>query len=77
MASAIKSELKRRFCTRDLEAGDVVRVPEARWDTVDHPVGGVGKWAIYVGKTRSKLVVRPMQPDGVTRRLPLHPPEQQ
>lgn len=66
MANPIKKELKRRLCARDLDAGDVVRVPDGRWDSLDHPVGGPGKWAIFVGRSRNKFVVRPLQGDGVT-----------
>ena len=65
MAGAIRKELKKRLCSRDLEPGDIVRVPEGRWDAFDHPLGGSGKWAVFVGGSRTKFVVRPLS-DGVT-----------
>lgn len=64
MANALKSRVKAALCSRDLDPGDMVRVPDGKWDGIDHPVGGTGKWAIYVGRNRQKFLVRPIE-DGV------------
>lgn len=66
MANKLTSAVKKVFCTRDLDTGDVVRVPDAKWDSFDHPIGGPGRWAIFVFKRAKKFVVRPTNSDGVT-----------
>lgn len=61
-------KLKAKICSRKLEPGDVVRVIKGGQDIpeTDNTVGGVGRWAVYVGATSNKAVVRALQEDGTT-----------
>lgn len=69
---AIKDRVKAvkdRICGRKLETGDVVRVEEGgNWNGWDHPVGGKGRWAIYVGTKGDKAIVRPLGADGTAEK---------
>lgn len=58
---------KESFCARKAEVGDVVRVDEGGdWANYNHPVGGQGKWAVFIAKKGDKASVRPMTADGGT-----------
>lgn len=64
---SIRSAIKQAVCRRDFDPGDVVRVPDGKWDEFEHPIGGRGRWAIFVSRAaRDKLTVRPLDGDGVT-----------
>lgn len=67
---AVRDALRRAkesFCARKAEVGDVVRVDEGgEWANYDHPVGGMGRWAVFVGKKGDKAIVRPISQDGET-----------
>lgn len=57
---------RRHLCSRKLDVGDVVQVEAGDWTQTRQRVGGVGRWAIYVGARGDKSQVRPLLPDGST-----------
>lgn len=52
--------LKGAICGQSLSEGDIVKVVGARWEDYDHPEGGPGKWAIFLGWKGKKHIVRPL-----------------
>lgn len=57
---ALRDRFRGSFCERELGAGDVVQVPGATWDEIEHPVGGRGRWATFIGKKGTSAIVRPL-----------------
>ena len=67
---SVLDKIRGALCHRKLEAGDVVLVPKlpsgadpTEWEEWEHPIGGAGHWALYVG---GKFNVRPLYPDNTT-----------
>ncbi|MFO0577604.1 MAG: hypothetical protein U1A78_26670 [Polyangia bacterium] len=65
---AKKEEIRASICARQLETGDVVLVPDAKWETYVHPEAGAGKWASFVEYDGKIARVRPFSRLGVTQR---------
>lgn len=59
-------EIKQVACARSLKTGDVVRASSGNWPQWDHPIGGQGRWAVFVRKAALGFVVRPLLSDSTT-----------
>ena len=65
MFENVREKIASAVRPRSLDVGDVVKVPDSEaigidispWEALEHPVGGLGHWATYVG---SRFKVRPM-----------------
>lgn len=63
---AIGDRIKEKICDTKLEAGDVVKVLSGGNDVpvTEHPIGGTGRWAVYIDKRSNGAIVRPILDDG-------------
>lgn len=69
MLENIKQHVVDALSPKQLQAGDVVRVPKVHdetWEPWDHPVGGQGHWAVYI---KGRFAVRPLREDLSTGEL--------
>lgn len=67
MAARSLEKVKQKICAQPLLKGDLVRVPDGKWEESTNPLGIKGRWAIYVGVKGRSAVVRPLGADGVPR----------
>lgn len=67
MAARSLAKVKQKICAQPLLKGDLVRVPDGKWEESANPIGIKGRWAIYVGVKGRNAVVRPLGADGVPR----------
>jgi hypothetical protein len=50
-----------------LSVGDLVNVPDGKWDETEDRMGVRGHWAIFVGKKGRYPLVRPIGTDGAPK----------
>lgn len=59
-------KLKEKICDTKLETGDVVKVLAGGNEipVTEHPIGGAGRWAVFIEKRTNGAIVRPILDDG-------------